>query len=98
MFKSERTTVELHLLKQHKRLSIKLDQIEQLESTWLNLGAGHKQHQVKASQFNYMETALIHALEYVWREKCNDKVIQAWSNYIDFISGIMIKGLTADKA
>jgi hemoglobin-like flavoprotein len=93
MFASERDVIELHFVEIMATAVEKIESFDELEPALLELGAIHKKHKVIASQFDFVKTALILAIEYELREKCNNAVISAWSHYIDEISAVMIRGL-----
>ncbi len=93
MFASERNVIELHFVEIMVTAVEKIESFDELEPSLLKLGAIHKQHKVIASQFDFVKTALILAIEHELREKCNNAVISAWSHYIDEISAVMIRGL-----
>ncbi len=93
MFKSQRDVIELHFVEIMVTAVEKIEQFEQLEPALLELGAIHKEHKVIESQFDFVKTALLLAIEFELREKCNDSVVNAWSRYVDEISAVMIKGL-----
>lgn len=93
MFTSDRDVIELHFVEIMVTAVDKIEQFDQLEPALQELGAIHKSHKVIESQFDFVKTALILAIEFELREKCNHAVVNAWSHYVDEISAVMIRGL-----
>ncbi|WP_339723329.1 globin domain-containing protein [uncultured Paraglaciecola sp.] len=93
LFKSDRKLLEIHFNELFSTAVHKINHFEELKADLLALGKRHKSYQAKASHFTVVKSALLLSIQYELKGQCSDAVINAWQQFIEDISEVMIEGL-----
>lgn len=92
LFKSDRDILEIHFNELFRTAVHKIDHFQELRKDLLALGARHKSYQAKMSHFDVVKSALLLSIEYELKGQSNDTIMNAWKQYIENISDVMIEG------
>ncbi|MDF1880590.1 hypothetical protein JHD50_04615 [Sulfurimonas sp. MAG313] len=97
MFKNDRNVQEEHFSTIVISALENIKHVEILRPTLLALGAKHYEYGVKENHFPIVKSALMLALQTQLKNKQSDLFEQAWSEYFDEISAVMIEGLRSKQ-